>query len=166
MISVDITGGEDNAEYDHNVLEITLKHGGEKYVLDLASAQYGYYDPVVLWMPYAQARVGRFLIQRPEFDYFGGQRAMHLAMRGGTDQNQKMYAIVNGECSQALKCGALEWEAEAGMKVRAMPVLPDHEFKLRQKELVDHIAKYLQEYLDSMKVKAALAKARVAARRR
>ena len=166
MISVDITGGEDNAEYDHNVLEITLKHGGEKYVLDMASAQYGCYDPVVLWIPYVLARLGRFLMERPEFDYFGGQRAMHLAMRDGTDQNQKAYAIVNGECSQALKCGALGWEGETGMKVRAMLILPDHEFKLRQKELVDYIAKYLQEYLDSMKVKTALAKARIAARRR
>jgi hypothetical protein len=46
MVAVALNGFEQNFDYHHEILDVTLKNGGERYVLDLAGAQMGYYEPV------------------------------------------------------------------------------------------------------------------------
>jgi len=40
---------------------VVLKHGGEVYALDIASAQYGYYNPIVVWDEFVDTRVEQFV---------------------------------------------------------------------------------------------------------
>ena len=46
----------DNTKYGHEVIQVTLKNG-EKYVLDLAGAQYGQFTTVIPWETYLQSHV-------------------------------------------------------------------------------------------------------------
>jgi hypothetical protein len=39
---------------------VALKHGGEVYALDMASSQYGYYEPIMPWMISFRARENPF----------------------------------------------------------------------------------------------------------
>ncbi|PMD60858.1 uncharacterized protein K444DRAFT_628892 [Hyaloscypha bicolor E] len=45
----------------HEVLRVVLKHGGEVYAPDIASAQYGFYKPVAVWDEFVDTRVNRFV---------------------------------------------------------------------------------------------------------
>lgn len=54
---------EDHNIYAHQVLCVTV-HSGQKYIIDLTSAQYGWYDPVVPYEQYMEERVD-FQIKPP-----------------------------------------------------------------------------------------------------
>lgn len=45
----------------HNVFKITLKQGGEEYVLDLSGAQFGVHCPVMPWATFLSSRVQELL---------------------------------------------------------------------------------------------------------
>jgi hypothetical protein len=134
-------GRETSNGREHEVLKVTLKDGGEQYALDLAGAQYGYYEPAIPWEEYVEARVENF-IDRPGFQYFGGYKKWiknslpqeddwHFGgdLNKGLDQ---IHIIAN----ESLKEGTKKWEQIQKMSVQKLLRLPAADFDVKQKELI------------------------------
>jgi len=68
-----VSGQQMDGDCSHEIIHVTLKHNAEQYALDISSAQYGYYEPVVPWREYMAERV-RSISPPDEFQYFGGSR--------------------------------------------------------------------------------------------
>jgi hypothetical protein len=166
MVAVALDGSEQNFDCYHEILDVTLKSGGERYVLDLAGAQVGYYEPVTPYEEYFESRVREFLIYDsfPNFSYFGGRLDCALSRAAGEDlnpSNESLCTIVNDACRKVLKAGVVEWEKEQDIEIGAMLLLPQQGFELRQKELVDYISDDLQNFVIYLRQQSAMAKAAI-----
>lgn len=53
---------------------VTLKNEGEEYALDLSSAQYEYFEPIVPWKEFFRERILGIVVQGNGFEYFGGEK--------------------------------------------------------------------------------------------
>ena len=144
MIAVDIQDNVQDTDFEHEFLKVRLMDGGEEFALDLSSAQYGYFEPVVPWREYLQTHVLR-LVTRQHFNYFGGAKQRLLAERGHEDING-IVANLNAESSQELFSSTKDWEKENGMTILKMLKLPREEFEMKQKLLVAFIAENLGQY--------------------
>lgn len=67
---INALGQRDDKEYQHLVLRVTTK-GGEQFAFDIASAQYGYHEPVQPWDEFVQSRVYAFRAVEP-FGHYSG----------------------------------------------------------------------------------------------
>ncbi|KAH8799936.1 hypothetical protein F5882DRAFT_506421 [Hyaloscypha sp. PMI_1271] len=105
----------------HEVLRVVLKHGGEVYALDIASAQYGYYNPIVVWNEFVDTRVEQF------------------KMMGKVSRfTQITFLLANRHTEQALDC-IKAWMEENRLSARNLLRLRTGEFELRESELVHFI---------------------------
>ncbi|KAH7386503.1 hypothetical protein BKA64DRAFT_711727 [Cadophora sp. MPI-SDFR-AT-0126] len=158
IIAIDVLGNLQNTDFEHEFLKIKLVNGGEEYGLDLSSAQFGYYEPIVPWRQYLQTRISK-LVSRQQFNYPGGARDRLVAGKGDTDV-EGLVAGLNMESSRALVSSTKEWESETNMTILKMLKLPHQEFKMMEKQLVDFIADNLEWYLTFLREKAGKAKAK------
>ncbi|PVH78501.1 hypothetical protein DL98DRAFT_590244 [Cadophora sp. DSE1049] len=144
IIAVDVLDNVQDTDFEHEFLEIKLLNGGEEYALDLSSAQYGYFEPIVPWRKYLQTRVSK-LATSQHFNYFGGAKDRLVAEKGDTDV-KGIIASLNTESAQELMSSTKEWEEEYKMPIMKMMKLPFPEFKMKEKQLVDFIADNLGQY--------------------
>lgn len=94
--------------FEHEVIKITL-HSGETYALDLSSAQYGYFEPIVPWDSYVASRVENWVIREELYDHFGGRRK-HYETLGKEGGLMKARVYLNVMVSDRLVLWVQAWE--------------------------------------------------------
>jgi hypothetical protein len=92
---------------DHTIWKVTLKYGGEKYLLDFLSAQYGYYRSVTTFDEYFVSRVRELVQTAP--GYLGGTRASMLKISEEPSVRGQVFRL-NKWASTYLKGGVPAWE--------------------------------------------------------
>jgi hypothetical protein len=127
----------------HSILKLTLKNGGGEYALDLAGAQYGYFDPVVPFSEYKSLRVQDI----ESFNEFGytKKRLLDLPNLKPTYlETSRMHASIR----HAIKGGTMEFEDLEGMKESSLLKLPKEEFEQKRKALLLHVKKSVENARD------------------
>jgi hypothetical protein len=123
----------------HEVLRVALKHGGEVYALDIASAQYGYYNPIVVWDEFVDTRVERFVCGWNKGRPCGTDKTLFKKMMGKVSRfTQITFLLANRQTEQALDC-IKAWMEENRLSARNLLRLRTGEFELRETELVQFI---------------------------
>jgi hypothetical protein len=118
LVAVDIHGKPAEIDFHHEILKVKLKNGGGEYVLDLAEAQFEYYEPVAPWKTFEEKRVHRFVIDR-RFDLdkkkpFGAmkRRLLELAI-------WDMFYLTDRDASKTLESSTKKWEKERKLTVHS-----------------------------------------------
>jgi hypothetical protein len=136
----------DNGGIRHEVLKLTLR-SGERFVVDLACAQYGYSEPVMRWKEYNELRV--------LFEYPGSGLCAPKAL-GQLDVDdyslERMFFVfdkmLNGKKvpgSQAMDYLEvinglmLEWQAEEKLSIKGLLKLSEPQFQRKKNDLVDYL---------------------------
>jgi hypothetical protein len=137
MIQVDFTGAMDHDEYEHEVLKISLKNTGEVYVLDMASAQYGYYQPVQAWEDWFKARVKHTILGEGSRE-FGWHR--EVLLEDARTDNGVLGATfrLHADATNFLKDLSTSWE-ENNSTISAMLRTNLDIYEARRTELLDFI---------------------------
>ncbi|KAL5331998.1 hypothetical protein ACEPPN_001541 [Leptodophora sp. 'Broadleaf-Isolate-01'] len=149
IIAVNADDSVQDTDFGHEFLIIKLVHGGEQYAMDLSSAQHGHFEPVVPWKKYFESRVLK-LLQRPQFNHFGGVRERLTAETGRTSVVQILLGL-NVESSKALLHSTKNWEKECNMPIISLLKLPFPEFKRKEKLLVESIGDTLGRFHDRLR---------------
>lgn len=89
-------------------LVVKLKHGGEKYALDLSGAQYGFYEPIAPFQSYVSRN---FQITLDGANNFGNMKRMAMRAADGSQGSiNKAVVCLNASASTALKDAVVSWE--------------------------------------------------------
>lgn len=152
-LGVNVLGQEDAPEA-HDLLRVELK-SGETYALDLASAQFGYFAPVVQWDEYVMQRVSYFLVVkgRMKHQYFGSLRDHYKKLlRGGQTERWDACLSLNDFLAEGLAEGVREWEKVGGVRVRDVLDLAVglEEFGEREEEVLRSVDRCIGKRLAQM----------------
>jgi hypothetical protein len=151
LILVAVDGTEDRRKYRHILLRVKLKNG-EEYALDLAGAQYGYYEPVTPWVIYETSRIAMNYGTLDNLDMVWGSGKAKLLKRieerKGTATGNVL--IINSATSAIMMIATREWEAKSNISTGKLLILPQKDFEQKGQELVNYFGKNLQSYLDSI----------------
>ncbi|KAG4434740.1 hypothetical protein IFR05_009766 [Cadophora sp. M221] len=112
--------GENLPHTPQTMLLVTLKHSGEKYVVYLAGAIFGFHQPVHPWADFEARHVRTGEGAAPtETESFGHARGAFL----------RVIHVMEG-----LEFGSvLDWEEQGSLTVKALIDLSEEQFKLKQK---------------------------------
>lgn len=115
------------AAFPHAIWEVTLK-SGDVYAVDIAGAQYGYYEPVVPIAKYMDHRVIGNIVAR-HFGYTKDKYPQQAMTSGG------LFAVlykVNSLLSEVLTDSCGEWEKSRACKLPDMLKLGDKAFEPKE----------------------------------
>lgn len=136
---IQVDGEEDKRNYEHEVLQVVLKHGGT-YIMDLTGAQYGHYQTVTPVKTYFHTRADFVHRRNP----FGHQQNL---MKGacGTLTWEGAIRDCNEQFCKGLNLFVHEWQKEnvsLGVALR----LTQRDFLHRQRELLAFVEHNLRAY--------------------
>lgn len=140
-----VYGGEgppviDGTDYAHTIIRVTTMNG-ETYALDMAGAQYGWYEPVTPWQSYNTSRVREIKDVVP----FGGTRVFCKTRADNTGgQHKWVHGIKEGFAKSVDE--AVEWWQRRNIPSSDLLRLPEHEFQKRRGSLIDTVDEFLQLY--------------------
>ena len=134
--------GVDETDYAHSVIRITLKNG-DKYILDLTGAQYGWKEILTPYNQYRQSKVR----QIKEVLSFGGTRQyckQRAEKSGGMAQWQHLTDIgFESTVNDIMKL----WQ-QWNMPLTTLLKLPDDQFQQQQAGLLEMLEAGMQKYKD------------------
>lgn len=122
------------------VFKVTLKHGGEEFALDLTSAQFGHFEPIVPWSTYLT------IAEVQSYQYFGATKAYAMQQRWA----QTILATninLHAEASRTLLMGIIKWESGQKATFQSIfrnPLVP---FESYQTGLIKYLEEELQKHL-------------------
>lgn len=144
-------------EARHVVLEATLKHGNECFVLDLSGAQFGHYAAVVPWDTYQRTRMQPHdICPLVKFRAFGGTREAYTRQGRQVASTHDLAMIkssvaVNAEAAAVLVASVEGWEADEKLHLDEVMKLPRAAFERAQGLLVDHLGVVMLRWRDLRK---------------
>ena len=142
--------GPDNAEYEHEIMKVTLK-SGEVYAIDITGAQHGYYDAVYLWDQYLQTRVktvGKVMsFGSLKAKYCGPEWCDLPGCNGAIKRVHKAFA-------EAFDHAVGEWQKK-GVKVAEMLRMGEEAFVRTREELIGYVAGVFQDLKRSFEAEMA-----------
>ena len=103
----------------HCAWKIQLKKSKETYALDLTSAQYGFYDPVVPWGVYAESRIQHSIFDGPQISTFGAIKKILVKICDLNEANGHT-SSVHRQASKEFMDGTVHWEENETLTVRQM----------------------------------------------
>lgn len=128
----------------HIILKVTLKEGGEQYALDLASAQFGCFEPIIPWSAYIKTA----LVLKTQ--YFGAHKA-HLMKQRWTQGIFAACVNLHAEASRTLLMGMIKWESSQTVTFKSMFLNSLATFESCQTGLVKKMEVELQKHLVDIK---------------
>ena len=134
------TGRVDATDYLHSVVRITLKNG-DKCILDLTGAQYGWQEIVTPYHIYQQSKIR--LIK--EILPFGGIRQFCKERAENTGGMAKWHHSVDTGFETVLN-GILQLWQQRNMSLSTLLRLPDDQFRVQQAGLLEMLEADLQNY--------------------
>ena len=136
--------GIDTTDHVHSVIDITLKDG-DRYILDLAGAQYGWQEILTPYTIYYLFKIRMIKQVLP----FGGTRQFckERAKNGGWNAEWNRQVDVGFET--ALNDLLNRWQQQ-NMSLTTLLKLPDDQFGRQQARLLDMLEAGMQSYRDFM----------------
>lgn len=145
----------DNSVSEHVLFKITINED-EEYALDVTSAQFGFYEPVIPWTSYQQTRAKTLGKVRPLKHLQESHRlpSKDFSKKKGWDTTRK---ALNGQFARIFGSATKAWEQRNGA-LSATLKLREELFRQKQKGILDCIdegiaarMKELQEAKDPKK---------------
>ena len=133
-------GRIDVTDYFHSVLRITLKNG-DKYILDLTGAQYGWQEIVTPYDIYQQSKIRLIEQVLP----FGGTRQYCKERAENAGGMAEWHHRVDSSFETVLN-GLLKLWQQGNMSLSTLLRLPDDQFRKKQAELLELLETRLQTY--------------------
>ena len=156
VVVVEPNGHEsDSSESEHVLFKITINED-EHYALDITSAQFGFYDPMIPWTSYQQTRVERLGKVRPLKHLKDSHRlpSKDFSTKKGWDTTRK---ALNDQFAKIFDSATESWQVKNGA-LSATLKLREELFRQKQGGLLDCIdegiaarKKELQEAKDPKK---------------
>ena len=134
------TGREDDTFYQHDILQVKLKDG-VIYFVDLAGAQYGFYESVVPSAMYMETRAESILEGRP----FGYYRS-YLEKSCDDGDTWKSAIRRATECMYKVFNSAIETFEKEVIPLKKMMTLKENAYLTSQKELLGCVQQIVGEY--------------------
>ena len=131
----------DATDYKHTVLRVTMKNR-EKYALDMAGAQYGWYECVTPWHLYRDAKV-RSIKEVCQFD---ATRAFCKTRAENMGGQRKRIENIKENFTKCLDETVVGWQSRKNISLSTMLRLPEAEFGKKQSSLIDDVNERLQRY--------------------
>ncbi|TVY60736.1 hypothetical protein LSUE1_G007922 [Lachnellula suecica] len=156
LIAVKHTGKIDSFEYKHVFLTVELKNG-EKYVLDFAGAQLGYYEPVTPLSLYSAERVDTDVhLGWNAVQPFGTRLQIMKSLMETRDKGtySGYQDMLNSHTGEGLKLASESWCEVRQLPLAKMLLLPEKEFEMRKKDLVEQVGNALQSALEGARFEA------------
>ena len=122
----------DNTGFGHEVFQITLKNS-EKYVLDIAGAQYGQFTPVMPWDVYAQSHV-KDVVRSLDFGSTRERMTSSIYCNGSTDI--QLIETFNKLLSESMNARIKEWQ-DTNIKLPAMLKLSEQAHLQKRSEFFE-----------------------------
>jgi hypothetical protein len=126
----------ENHDQRHDVLRVVLKEGRKAYAIDVASAQYGYYNPVTSWDEFAKNRAAGF----NNLSFTKEEKRTAFDIHTGNSLPRCMF-LLEVEATKHLVDWIRLWEQEKKLDVRKLLRLRKTEYKTRERELIHFIKK-------------------------
>jgi len=137
----------------HNALKVDLQRARESYVLDVSSAQFGYFQPVIPWSVYKETRIR--VNEENEFFKFGFikdyVKRCDKDWLGDFEEGSTadLFCKIQWRAAERLLIETMKWEKEQKITVKDMLQLPEKAFEIKRKELVEHIDARLKTFLEN-----------------
>ena len=138
------TGTVDKTDYLHSVIRITLKNG-DKYILDLTGAQYGWQETVTPYNIYQQAKVRQIKKVLP----FGYTRQSCQEEAENMAGKEKWHHDVDVGFEIELNDVIESWQ-QGNMSLSALLRLPDDQFEKQQAGLLETLEVRMRGYKEFM----------------
>jgi hypothetical protein len=129
-------GRTEHHDQRHDVLRVVLKEGRKAYAIDVASAQYGYYNPVTSWDEFAKNRVAGL----NNLFFTKEEKRKAFDIHTGNSLPRCMF-LLEVEATKHLVDWIRLWEQEKKLDVRKLLRLRKTEYKTRERELIPFIKK-------------------------
>lgn len=133
-------GEEDNVDWDHHILRVTIKDG-EAYAIDITGAQYNMFECIFPWDEYVGLHISRIIRSRP----FGSQKNQFTSWAIWNDLGGQICRIY-ADVVHIFDTEIAMWAKKANLTLTRMHQLPEGEFRIKQGEMLDHVAKTLQRF--------------------
>ena len=134
----------DATDYLHSVIRVALK-SGDKYILDLTGAQYGWQEVVTPYDIYQQSKIRLIKQVLP----FGGTRQFCKERAENTGGMAKWNHRADTAFETALNDLLKSWQ-QGNMSLSTLLRLPDDEFEKQQAELLEMLESGMQIYRNYM----------------
>lgn len=129
----------------HAAWGVTLKHKGGKFILDLSSAQFGFYEPVALYDDYMMERVERIIrIKDIRQDNLAGTQLFFTwnALQHCEDDFQAGWMPLTRSLTKKLSCWL--WESIKGWEKKNISISEllnsrPEEFEKKTNQLAEHV---------------------------
>ncbi|KAK2629531.1 hypothetical protein QTJ16_000351 [Diplocarpon rosae] len=129
----------------HITLKVTLNISRESYAIDLTSAQYGFYEPVVSWERYWE--------ERGEKSLDSNQSGTRRLIRVGNLRERNfgsMLSLICYEVAATILPRIIEWEYAEHREIDKMLDLPKPDFEEKKIELLQCVERAMEDKLRSM----------------
>lgn len=141
---MDVNGIRDLAFYRHELFRLTTV-SGEKYALDLTSAQHGYYEPIIPWNSYEKLRVGKV---SGKVLSFGGTQIDEWARKNKSSVEQEKSAVF-GCFTAYLNMTLQHWQIN-NTSFNTLLTRPDEEFERQRSDLYAHVGVDLKRFVPTI----------------
>ncbi|TVY73477.1 hypothetical protein LSUE1_G007415 [Lachnellula suecica] len=154
-------GEEHSSDQPHCILKVKLKNSDEWYIVDLAGAQYGFFEPIVPAVMYEKSYV-RSHIDSHGAEYFGQGKEVLI-------QFSQMPVLAGNSCklnhviSEYLMKGVEDWEAEHASTIQGLLGLKEKEFQERRAGLIANVEKWVSSCVKVVKQQGEVIRAKMAA---
>jgi hypothetical protein len=134
---------------------VNLQHSGERYILDLASAQYGFNDTIMPYADFLRSRVARIHSQTL-YEPYGAARKELSDWEEKTEIDhivlmcRSVARISFKGCMMMEEC-TTKWALENEMSLAKMLQLPQAAFERAQKDLLQFYRVKMRLWLDDVK---------------
>ncbi|KAL2065308.1 hypothetical protein VTL71DRAFT_2977 [Oculimacula yallundae] len=142
FIRIDRHGNQDYDDPNHEFFKINVRDGilPRIYALDLSSAQYGYYKPLLLFQDYVDERV---LFLKKEVSLVEVDDNYKRLVEEDSDQQQRDRAEDKRVCTNAYFYWIESWEIDAKIDFKDLIGLPEEDFCEGKKSLFEFLEKNL-----------------------
>lgn len=131
LILVNPDGGQDLRHVHHELFRVTTRNG-EMYALDLTSAQYGYYEPIVPWDFYRSQRVAQ-VVKILSF----GDTLKEATFDSCRDE---LYDQIISCPRPSLNSSLRNWQTRNDIALNRLLTLPELQYLRKRDELYAHVA--------------------------
>ena len=122
----------DGTDYFHAVLRVTMMDG-QKYVLDMSGAQYGWQEPVMSWELYSTSRVREIKEEAP----FGKTREFCKKRAKSMGPQCEWIQRIGEGFAKNLEEALKSWQKDNKISTVDLLRLPEPEFQKQQASLLD-----------------------------
>lgn len=141
IVMVDSLSGECRSVHGHDMIRATLKNG-KVYALDFTGAQFGIYEPIMLWDDYAR----KYIAVLGEANAFGHAKASFARIVQEKTRGVEFIMFYNS-VTPAFERGLQQWLKYGNMTLQDFMKLPEEQFCMHNRLMWDGLRHSFHEYI-------------------